>query len=134
MDTRSLHIIWCNVINKIYPTVILHWELEIRCSCTHFTCSWVWTNYIVKHQIRLILMLRIYTAPYMRDWQLSLSGVQECSELRRIINKYTIYFWFHIWWMKFNRFDGHAWPFLGDMNLLEVKSSDWTLCMKKSKF
>lgn len=64
MDTRSLHIIWCNVINKIYPTVILHWELEIRCSCTHFTCSWVWTNYIVKHQIRLILILRIHSAIY----------------------------------------------------------------------
>lgn len=68
----------------------------------------------------------------MRDWQLSLSGVQECSELRRIII-YNLFF-FHIWWMKFNRFDGHAWPFLGDMILLEVKSSDWTLCTKKSEF
>lgn len=36
--------------------------------------------------------------------------------------------------MKLNRFDGHAWPFLGDMNLLEVKTSDWTLCTKKSEF
>lgn len=36
--------------------------------------------------------------------------------------------------MKLNRFDGHAWPFLGDMNLLEVKSSDWTLCTEKSEF
>lgn len=132
MDTRSLHIIWCNVINKIYPPVILYWELEIRCSCTHFTCSWVWTNYTVKHKIRLISILRIHIAIYKGLATKSF----RCSRMfwTASNNNNTIYFWFHIWWMKFNRFDGHAQPFLGDKNLLEVKSSDWTLCMKKSKF
>lgn len=132
MDTRSLHIIWCNVINKIYPTVILYWELEIRCSCTHFTCSWVWTNYTVKHQIRLILILRIHSATYEGLATKSF----RCSRMfwTASNNNIQFIFGFIFWWMKLNRFDEHAWPFLGDMNLLEVKSSDWTFCMKKSKF
>lgn len=131
MDTRSLHIIWCNVINKIYPTVILYWELEIRCSCTHFTCSRVWTNYTVKHQIRLILILRIHSAIYEGLATKSF----RCSRMFWTALNNNIQFIFvsylmnevkSIWWTCMAIFRRYESP-RGEELWLDI-------CMKKSKF
>lgn len=132
MDIRSLYIIWCNVINKIYFIVILYWELEIRCLCIYFICSWVWINYIVKYKIRFILILRIYIVIY----EGLVIKFFRCLRMFWIAsnNNNIIYFWFYIWWMKLNRFVEYVWLFLGDMNFFEVKSFEWILCMKKFEF